>query len=307
MASLDLPGATPDIDRDYAARGGYEAGFLGGGTEIPLPRADGRRLTPGALSVTLKYHQFSIRLHRRRKLPAFAAINIDGALRTVHADRNDGLWELDPRAPDDQCRQPAYRPPFLRAPLVTAADAGWGGERRAVLAAADTAHWSNCIPVHAQLFRNWWTGLEEHLLAIAPVRDARLCVFAGPVLHPRDPLLREVQVPLAYWKVLAWREPGAGLRSLGLLLRQDAPLRDAIDASAQIPGVRVDPELPDQPERVRGYHAAVGRIALMTGLRFGELADDEVDGYSRQQPAVIAKQLAPGLRALRSLKDLALS
>jgi endonuclease G, mitochondrial len=307
MASLDLAGAAPDIDRDYSGRAGYEAAFLGGGVEVPLPRADGRRLTPGALSVTLKYHQFSIRLHRRRKLAAFAAINIDGALRTVHADRSDGVWEIDPRAPDDQCRQPAYRMPFVRAPLVAASDVGWGGERRAVLGAADTVHSSNCVPLHAQLYRNWWSGLEERVLEVAPVLDARLSVFAGPVLHPRDPLLREVQVPLAYWKVVAWRERGYGLRSLGLLLRQDAPLRDAIDASAQIPGVRLDPELPDQPERARGYHAAVGRIARMTGLHFGELATEAVDGYAHQQPSLIAKQLAPGLRALRSLKDLAVS
>lgn len=286
-------------------RAGYDAAFLGGGLDIPLPRADGRRLTAGALSVTLKYHQFSLRMHRRRRLAALAAANIDGALRTVHAGRISDLWEVDPRAPHDQARQPAFRAPFLRAPLVTAADAGWGGERMAILAAADTAHWSNCTPMHAQLCNNWWTALESHVLERAPVLDGRLSVFAGPVLHPRDPVLREVQVPLAYWKVLAWRERGHGLRSLGFVVRQDAPLREAIDPAAQLPGVRLDPELVEQADRIRGYQVAVGRIALMTGLHFGELAADDVDGYSRQQPTVIAKQLAPGLRALRSMKDLA--
>ncbi len=308
MAAHELAAPAPvGIDPDYPDRAGYDAAFLRGRFEVALPRADGRRLMPGALTVTLKYHHFSARLHRRRKLAAFTAANIEGDGYAARTSRLPADWMADPRAPDDQLRQPVYRAPFVRGQLVTACDAAWDAQSLAVRAAADTQHWSNCAPQHAQLQKNWWKSVETQLLAAGAAVDNRLSVFAGPVLHPRDPQLRDVQVPLAYWKVIVWRVRGLELRSLGLLIRQDGPLRQAIDPAAQMPGVRLDPELPEPCEKIRGYQIAVARIALMTGLHFGPLADAEIDGYARQPAAVIARQLAPGLRVLRTMKEMALS
>ncbi|MET0281093.1 MAG: DNA/RNA non-specific endonuclease [Steroidobacteraceae bacterium] len=305
MASRELAASDAEaIDPEYTERAGYDAAFLRGGVEVALPRADGRRLMPAALTVTLKYHHFSLRLHRRRKLAAFTAVNIGGDARAADQAQPCGDWAVDPRAPDDQARQPAYRAPFQRGQLVGPRDAAWGPAPSAAAAAADACHWSNCAPQHAQLRRSWWAPEAMVLAAGVPI-DGRLSVFAGPVLHPRDPQLRDVQVPLAYWKVIVWRERGLELRALGLLVRQDGPLRQAIDPAVQMPGVRLDPELPEPGERVRGYQIAVARIALMTGLHFGPLAEVQVDTYTLQPAQLLARQLAPGLRPLRSLQDMA--
>lgn len=282
------------VDPDYSNREGYDPAFLGSGLVVPLPNADGHRLVPGTLSVTLKYHRFSIRLHRRRRLAAFTAVNI-GAPRCPGAIRTPDAWHLDPRAPHDQIQQPSWRRPFQRGHLVAPL----------ALTEAEAFHWSNCAPLHERLNINWWAAVERHVYDTADVEDHRLCVFSGPVLHPRDPVLRGVQVPLACWKVIAWRAPGAQLRALGFVVRQDAPVRKAIESAEQTAGVRVALDFPDLPDRVRGYQAAVARIAMMTGLRFGALATNQVDVWGCQPSAVQARQIAPGLRALRDLADLA--
>jgi endonuclease G len=286
-----------DIDRDYSNREGYDQAFLGGGLVVPPPHADGHRLVPGTLSVTLKYHHFAIRLHRRRQLAAFTAANIDEARRQPRGGRTPDTWHLDPRAPHDQTQQPCHRKPFQRGQLVSQLDLAAQSE-------ADTFHWSNCAPQHERLNTAWWAAIDGHVLGTADIEAQRLCVFAGPVLHPRDPVLRGVKVPLAYWKVIAWREAGAQLRALGFVVRQDAPVRKTIEEAEQTAGVRVALDFPDLPDKVRGYQAAVARIAMMTGLRFGALATEQVDVWSSQPPAVQARQIAPGLRALRSLADL---
>lgn len=305
MASREpVPLSSIEIDPDYSSREGYCNGFLGGGLVVSLPRADGRRLMPGALGATLKYHHFSIRMHRRRRLAAFTAANMDGARCQPRTDGSPDAWHMDPRAPDDQLQQPFYNRPFQRSHLVKRIDPAWGEPHRAELAEADTFHWSNCAPQHLRVISDWWFGVETHVLETVDAMDQRLCVFSGPVLHPRDPVLRGVQVPLAFWKVITWRVPGPAVAALGFVVRQDAQVREAIDAARQMAGVRLALDFPDAPGKVRGYQAAVARIAMMTGLHFGALADTQVDVYGRQPAAVLARQLAPGLRPLRRLTDL---
>lgn len=294
-----------DIDPDYASRTGYDPGFLGMGTDVALPRADGRRLMPTVLTATLRYHHFSIRLHKHRRLAAFTAVNMDGAARYPRTGRSEDSWQLDPRAPDSQTQQPFYRKPFQRGHLVMRLDPVWGEPRMAELAEADTFHWSNCAPQHSKLHGTWWHAVERHVLDAAEVTDQRVCVFAGPVLHPRDPVLRGVRVPLAYWKVLAWRPRGAlGMRSLGFVVRQDAEVREAIEDAEQTAGVRTVLDFPDLPTRVRAYQTAVGMVQALTGLHFGQLATEPVDVYARLPEDVMARQLGPGLRPLRKIEDL---
>lgn len=292
------------IDPDYARRTGYDPGFLGAGIDVPLPRADGRRLMPTALTATLRYHHFSVRLHKHRRLAAFTAVNIDAAAQHREC-RSDDCWQLDPRAPDNQTQHPFYPKPFQRGQLVMRFDPVWGEGRAGELAEADTFHWSNCAPQHTRMTGSWWHAVERQVLAGGDVAGQRLCVFAGPVLHPRDPMMRGVRVPLAYWKVLVWRPAsGAGVRTLGFVVRQDAEVREAIEHAEQTAGVRTRLDFPDAPGRVRAYHAAVGVLQSLTGLHFGQLTGELVDVYARLPEERVAQQLAPGLRVLRRIEDL---
>jgi endonuclease G len=294
------------IDGDYANRGGFDPKFLGGVT-VGLPRADGRKLKAADLLPALTYQHFSVRLHRRRKLAAFTAVNISGAERYQRTGRAEDSWEVDPRAVGFQTTQPAYKAPFHRGHLVMRLDPVWGRAAVAERAEADTFHWTNCAPQHRRLNNPWWLSVEKHVLETARVTRQRVSVFSGPVLSLRDPWLYGVKVPLAYWKVIAWRTPGrtGGLRSLGFIVRQDAEVWAAVQGARAAPRAR---GFEDTPTKVQGYQVRVTKIQELTGLRFGRLSTATVDVFARPKAggtrAVARGDAGSDLRMLRGIGDL---
>jgi endonuclease G len=144
------------------------------------------------------------------------------------------------------------------------------------------------------------------VLETARVTGQRVSVFSGPVLSIRDPWLHGVKVPLAYWKVVAWRTPGrdGGLRSLGFVVRQDPEVRAAIQGT-RTPGAR---SFEDTPIKVQGYQVRVTKIQELTGLRFGRLAAPAVDVFVRPKAgrtrAVARGEVGADQRVLRGIGDL---
>lgn len=298
------------IDGNYANRRGFDKRFLGRET-VGLPEPDDRRMKAKDLLPILNYEHFSVRLHRRRELAAFTAVNISGADRYQRTGREEDSWEEDPRAAEFQTTQPAYKAPFHRGHLVMRLDPVWGRKAVAERAEADTFHWTNCAPQHRRLNNPWWLSVEKHVLETARVTRQRVSVFSGPVFAARDPRLRGVKVPLAYWKVIAWRVPGrkGGLRSLGFVVRQDAEVRAAVAAEGGPPGALQAPRgFDDTPSRVQGYQVPVRKIQDMTGLRFGRLAEPTVDVLERRRAGPLRslslRAVSPDQRRLRSIRDL---
>ena len=78
------------IDPDYANRGGYDPAFLAQPLPLPVP---GPALAADA-SDELRYHHFSVVMHRERALALFTAVNIDGKLARAPEAR---ARPLDPR------------------------------------------------------------------------------------------------------------------------------------------------------------------------------------------------------------------
>ena len=297
------------IDANYANRGGFDPRFLGD-VAVAMPRADGTRLKAGDLLPVLHYQHFSVRLHKLRRLAAFTAVNISGAERYQRTGRAEDSWEVDPRAVGFQTMQPAYKAPFHRGHLVMRLDPVWGRDAIAERAEADTFHWTNCAPQHRRLNNPWWLSVERHILETARVTRQRVSVFSGPVFSTRDPSLRGVKVPLAYWKVIAWRTPGrgGGLRSLGFMVRQDAEVWAAVGA------LRAPPRAPgfeDTPTKVQGYQVRVTKLQELTGLRFGRLAAPSVDVLARQQAgrrgSLARGEEAPAMRVLKRVADLVIA
>lgn len=290
------------IDPDYDNRDGYDAAFLG--TRIALPRPDDDRMLAADLLAPLKYQHFSVVLHRKRKLAAFTAVNIDGAKKYERSGREPDTWHEDPRAPGVQTMQAFYRKPFQRGHLVMRTDPAWGGKRAAERAEADTFHWTNCSPQHQRLNNPWWLSVETHILKTAQTAKRRVTVFSGPVFG-RDPVIRGVKVPLAYWKVIAWKTPGANgaLRSLGFLVRQDEVVRPLVRADSRALAV----DFPDTPKKVQAYQVLVSALEPLVGLRFGRLAGAKVDAYAlarASRPAGAALADIEAFRRLRRLGDL---
>lgn len=236
------------IDPDYAARGGYDPDFLG----IPLPVPGAGSNAPVA-SAELRYHHFSVVMHRVRRLALCTAVNIDGA-HTDARPRSDDRWILDPRLPrEEQTGAEVYADNALdRGHLVRRLDPSWGALARA--ANDDTFHYTNSAPQHHAFNAGstLWLGLEEYLLGTARRDRLRLSVLAGPVLAPDDPPYRGVLLPRQFWKVAAVVDGRGRLVVTGYVLGQDAFLPSVL-AEATFGAYRT-------------FQVPVSMIGALTGL-----------------------------------------
>ncbi|REE73077.1 endonuclease G [Rhodococcus wratislaviensis] len=258
LGSVDSPAATrrpaePEaisIDPDYSTRGGYDANFLR--TPLPLPRP----ATPSVASPELKYHHFSVVMHRERALALFTAVNIDGT-QSQSPRRDSDRWILDPRLPaDQQTGEDVYRDnPLDRGHLVRRLDPAWGP--RAKAANDDTFHFTNCTPQHHSFNagQTLWLGLEDYVLKNADNADLAVSVVTGPVLAPDDPEYRGVALPRQFWKTVAMVKQDGGLSVTGYLLSQAALLDEFAEGEEAF-----------SYGAYRTFQVPVRRIAQLTGL-----------------------------------------
>src|SRR3954452_14653218 len=214
--------------QDLADRTGYDPAFLGPG--VPIPGLTGDQDT-----VLLTYLHYSVVFRPDRKFAALTALDLDGA-HLVQIDRTD-KWLLAPRLPKNlQAGPPVYADNDLdRGHLVMRASSAWGDtEDEAREAEAETFYFTNAAP-QAAVFnqgRRLWLGLEEYLQEHAATFDRKLAVFAGPVLDPADPPYRGIQIPLRFWKVVAFVQDGA-LAATGYILDQTPLVHDVEAAFAE--------------------------------------------------------------------------
>src|SRR3954466_2533507 len=248
--------------QDLADRTGYDPAFLGSG--VPLPA-----VTSGAATVLLPYLHYSVVFRPDRKFAALTALDLDGAsLRSiVRTDK----WLFDPRLPtDEQAGPPVYLDNDLdRGHLVMRSSSTWGDtENEARQAEAETFYFTNAAP-QAALFNQGhelWLGLEDYVLQNAGSFDRRLAVFAGPILEPDDPPYRGIQIPLRFWKVVAFAQDGA-LAATGYTPAQprrvpavDAPLAEGAPAGE-----------PPPLGAFRTFQVPIADIAVLAGVDLDQL------------------------------------
>jgi len=254
----------PVHDPDYAARQGYSRRFLG--LDVPLPEpVDPDLCAPleDGSGCELRYHHFSLVLHKHRRLALFSASNLDAHRKKKAPEpgrsysrnalgglgKNDmELWLADPRIAGEHQLPDRFfskdKGAFDRGHVVRREDVAWGGTYQEVqFANGDTFHTTNCSPQVAGFNRpdasENWGDLEKYVSTQAG-RD-RLTLFAGPVLSPEDPIFLgvddsgpvRIQIPQQYWKLVVAEEGGA-LQAFAFVLRQDlsdTPLEFAVDAA----------------------------------------------------------------------------
>jgi endonuclease G, mitochondrial len=243
-------------------RPGYDPDFLG--FNVPMPT-----LSSPEPTVELHYLHYSVLFRPDRRFAAVTALDLDGA-RLVQVDRTDD-WGLDPRlAAELQAGPPVYANNDLdRGHLVMRASSMWGdSDEEARQAEADTFFFTNAAP-QAAMFnqgRELWLGLEDYLQEHAATFDRKLAVFAGPVLDPDDPPYRGIQIPLRFWKVVAFVQDGA-LAATGYILDQ-TPLVDDLDAAlAEAAAAGTVPPL----GTFRTFQVPIADIAVLAGVDLDQL------------------------------------
>jgi endonuclease G, mitochondrial len=281
-----------------ADRTGYDPGFLG--SDVPVPS-----LATPEPTVLLPYLHYSVLFRPDRRFAAVTALAMDGAkLRRVA--RESDRWLVDPRLPaESQADNAIYRNNDLdRGHLVRRVSSVWGdSDEEARRANDDTFYYTNAAP-QAALFNQGkalWLGLEDHVQEHADTFDRKLAVFAGPVLDHRDPPYRGIQVPLRFWKVVAFVHDGS-LAATGYLLDQ-APLVDDLDralAAAAAAG-----EIPPLGP-FRTFQVPIADIAALSGVLLDQLAAVDRLPAPPAEETPAPGQAAGGWVELRSLDDVRL-
>lgn len=133
----------------------------------------------------------------------------------------------------------------------------------------DSMHLSNAVPQMQPFDAGIWNGLEDYALDHARSDAQRISVITGPVLADDDPELYGMQVPVEFWKVIAFIHDQTGkLTATGYIMSQQSFF---------------EPE-----EFVYGQHEtyqeSIAAIERKTGLSFGAL--------TRKDPLHGARELA---------------
>lgn len=287
-----------DSAQDLADRAGFDPSFLG--VDVPLPTLASEHPT-----VLLPYTHYSVLFRPDRRFAALTGHALDGA-RLFQIERDDD-WNLDPRLPADHQAGPAVyaRNDLDRGHLVRRASVAWGRDRaEARRAAVDSFYYTNAAP-QAAMFnqgRELWLGLEDHLHEHAATFDRKLVVLCGPVLEPADPPYRGIQIPLRFWKVVAFLQDGA-LAATGYLLDQ-TPLVDDLDAALAGAAAAGEPP-PLGPFRT--FQVPVADIAALSGVVLGQLVLADLMGAAATGVAPPPGQVNTGWLELGSLEDLVLT
>ena len=225
FAGLDASSDQPqelngEVYRTFPNRQGYDPNFLG--ASIPLPTLDDSIKNEAApllndpSKIELKYTHFSVVQDKDRRQPLLTAVNLDGT-QTKDLARK-GTWSLDARIDRQyQLGNEAYANNDIdKGHQVRRRDPQWGPE--ADKAGGDTFVYTNVGLQHADLNQRTWLDLEDHVLHNAVNHNQKVTVFTGPVLRSDDPkfdnagaIKNPTQMPLEFWKMEVWNEPGKGI------------------------------------------------------------------------------------------------
>ncbi len=225
---LDLAEAPAE---SYLDREGFQPDFLGDDSKLcPLPvlqdedvllkfEFDGEDLS------VLKYQHFSVAMNEAHRMCAWSAVNIDGG-KAQKAARVGWKWDgrIEKR---HQIMKECYGnpPKFSRGHMTRRNDPGWGSPTLARLGNQDSMHVTNATPQMQTFNSPVWLELEDYALDNAKEDGMRINVFTGPILKSSDPFFFGVQVPVAFWKVIAFIHDRTGhLTATGYRMDQSSAL-----------------------------------------------------------------------------------
>ena len=273
-ARFDAP-----FDDDYAGRKGFNPGFLGSkpANRVALPiLGDSLEAVAAPLlkpkngnRFVLNYHNYSVVVHKARRLPIYSAANVSFGDR-FDMSRPPDVWRRDPRILAEYQLENWYYASnkFDRGHMTRREDLEFGGSPKVALAsAADTCHWTNCVPQHAKFNQNKeiWQGIERYILEQSILEgEVNAQIITGPVLDDGNPEYRNIKYPLQFWKVVAALTAQGALFATAYIASQE-------DVIAQF-GIEVT-EVPFGEYKT--FQTRISEIERLTGLTFMCGANDK--------------------------------
>jgi endonuclease G, mitochondrial len=304
-AETEIALVMPVIYEGLETRGGYDPDFLGldGGVGIPFPQLTTRGKNAAAKledgSTELKYHRFSLVVHKGRRLAMFTASNVDfrKASRTVDGKtfsrkqltglpKNAAeLWSTDWRIPMEHQLPDVFftkdRAAFDKGHLVRRDDVAYGVSFEDIqMANGDTYHTPNCSPQVKGFNQSTqgefnWGDLED--LVQQQTKAETAIVLSGPVLAGGDRWFEGVgeqgeiaiRIPSRYWKIIVVNRGGQPA-AYGFVLTQD--LSD-VDFTKEL---ALSTEWKKRMESIANIEGLLNRWATFPGLAaFDQFESDE--------------------------------
>lgn len=159
----------------------------------------------------LNYTGLSVLYNTKRKVPFYAAYNIDGSNKKNKTTRP--AFRPDPRIKEKlQLGFPFYdldktRTEFEIGHMASNNEMGRGKDGQ--LKAYQTFHFTNSVPQAEKLNSGIWQGLEGYITKEIETlaTNKRICVFTGPLLKNNDPkyvLDESFRIPLLFFKVIVF-------------------------------------------------------------------------------------------------------
>lgn len=266
-----LDGTQPpalDNPLDGSFLNGYVADFTGINIPLPILSAESVETQLGS-DRAVAYLNYSLVLEPARRLPLFTAANLNRSER-VSLPRGSGAFRIDPRLSAAVQPDPAWYASHRmdRGRLVARDDIAWGpllgGDPIKAAVALDQSVdvYTNTAPMFSIFNREVWNDLETWVRAAHNPLATRVTIFTGPVLAVDDPVVDNVQLPRAFWKVVVSRPVAsqAGKESASPGLVVDAFLvRQTEDDEARSALQSFDPLY---------WRVPVADIEVATGLHF---------------------------------------
>lgn len=165
--------------------------------------------------VEVDYLHFSTIIHKHRRFPMIAAVNVRGD-KLIHPGTREGRFRVDTRL--DRELQPADnfyekklgkdRIQFSRGHLVRRFDPCWGDTKaESQLADNHTFHYTNAAPQAQRFNGGEWLDIEDYVLNRIQIKEKRMTIFTGPIFRKSDPEYGESReggpwrIPISYWKI----------------------------------------------------------------------------------------------------------
>jgi endonuclease G len=243
-------------------RKGYNPDFLG--VSVPMPT-----FTKAIRTTIVHYLNFSIAIHKSRKMPYFTAVNIDAvkynalkdqipSRKEIGADR----WIFDPRlAKEVQLAKSFYENnDFDLGHMVRREDALWGDTlEEALIGNNDTFYLTNATPQHKDFNRNAerWKGLEDYAIKSARKHALLISVFTGCIFKSNDRKLNNIQIPAKFWKIIVMKKADGQLSATGYIINQDDLIEDITARELFV------------YDQFKTYQVNISDIEMETGLQFG--------------------------------------
>ena len=241
----------------------------------------------------IRYCHFSVWLSKSRRFPRVVAWNIDGG--SIKKIARTGIpFVKDDRGSLEQFQigDELYKDnPIDRGHLARRADLCWGSTAEANQANRDSFFFSNITPQHERFNQGQrhgiWGRLEDAIFEDVRVADLHVSLLGGPILRSDDPKVRDIRVPIEFWKLIAYRDDADDTDKVrSFILTQRDLINDLAPESLELDEFKV-------------FQVPLTRIQQVAGLRF-TAAFRALDTMPAQPQGVGA----PNVRLISSAADL---